>query len=63
MIKRIGKMALTIIIVVGVLKGLFRYNESSDHGLAAFLLAVINGIADITYRWIPTLIDFITQLF
>lgn len=50
----------TLLIVVGVVKGLVMYGQTAQQGatLKDAALLVVQGVADMTVFLIPTLIDF-----
>lgn len=63
MIGKIIKLGVTAIVVIGVVRGLMRYNnEQGGDGITDFVGAMIGGIADVTYRWLPPAIEFISDL-
>lgn len=57
------KLAVVIVVALGVIRGMMRYQQ--DHGstgIERVLMAVIDGIADVTYRWVPAILEFLGSL-
>lgn len=51
---------LGILIAIGIVRGLIHYNNThGGDGLLDLLWSIIDGVADITYRWIPQLLQLI----
>lgn len=62
MLLRLGKLALTIIVGIGVIRGVMRYNDAAGgDGVARVLGAFVGAISDIVYRWLPPTFEFIGQ--
>lgn len=54
------KKVLYVLIALGVIRGLVRYNEANGStGIERVVTAFIGAVADITYRWLPALIDVV----
>lgn len=57
------KKVLYVLIALGVIRGLIRYNEDTgSEGAERLLMAFIDGVADITYRWLPALLDLLNSV-
>lgn len=57
-LKRAAGFVLGAVIIIGVIIGLARWQKDDpDGGAVAATGAAINGIADVTYRWVPKLLD------
>lgn len=58
------KLALLVLIIIGVIRGIIHWNnDTGGEGLERALSAIVNAVADVTYRWIGPTLDFITDLF
>lgn len=52
-----------VVVAIGVIRGLVRYQQ--DHGSTGaerFIMAVVNGIADVVYRWVPPFFEFLSKI-
>lgn len=63
MLRKIFRFVITAIIVLACIRAAIRYNESTDQGIWGALDAIIQGIADVIYRWVPPLLSGIARLF
>lgn len=62
MIGKIIKTGLLILLGIGVLRGVIHYNNDQDgEGLIRIASAIINAAEDITYRWLPPLVNLLTD--
>lgn len=54
------RKALYVLLILGVIRGVIRYNETTGStGIERIITAIIDAVADITYRWLPALLDLI----
>lgn len=61
--KKFLTRVLWVIVAVGVIRGLVRYQQ--DHGSTGageLIMSIINGVADVTYRWVPPALEFLGQI-
>lgn len=57
-LKRAAGFVVAAVIVSGVILGLARWQKNDPEGGAvAATASAVNGIADVTYRWVPPLLD------
>lgn len=63
MVKRVVTGFFGLLIVIGVVRGLIRYNDASNGGVGTMITSFVDGVADVTYRWFPKLVDLVGQLF
>lgn len=57
------KKFLYVLIALGVIRGLIRYNEETgSDGIERVLVAFIEAVADITYRWLPAGIEIASRV-
>lgn len=57
------KTGLTILICIGVIRGVVRYNEAhGSGGIERLVTSFIGAVEDITYRWLPAAIDMLQGL-
>lgn len=60
MLKRVVSVVVAILIVVGVWRGIINYNHATGDNLLARLGGtVVNTIADITYNWLPWVVNHV----
>lgn len=53
---------VTFLVLVGIAKGVWQWNQQSGGGAKELALSIVNGVADFTYRVIPTILDFLNGL-
>lgn len=57
--KRALYIILTVLVVIGVWRGIANYaTDTGTNPIARIFGAIINTVQDLTYRWIPNVIDF-----
>lgn len=60
---RAARWLLTTLLTIGLIGGVIRYvREDGAHGLIDFITSIVGGIADVTYRWLPPALDFLSSL-
>lgn len=50
-----------VLVTIGVFKGINQSDATAD-GVAGVATSIIDGVADLTIRLIPTLIDFVNGI-
>lgn len=54
---------LYVVVAIGVIRGLVRYQQDNGStGIERLVMAIINGVADVTYRWIPPIVEGVASL-
>jgi NADH-quinone oxidoreductase subunit L len=52
-----------VLVAIGVLRAIVHWNRDEDgQGIERIVLAIVHGVEDITYRWLPGLINLIGDL-
>ncbi|MFE3629433.1 hypothetical protein [Streptomyces goshikiensis] len=60
---RAARRVLAVLLTIGVGCGLIRYvQDDGAGGIRRFVVALVEGIADVTYRWVPPTVDFLAGL-
>lgn len=55
--------ALWVLVAIGVIRGLIRYQQDNGStGIERLVTAIIGGVADVTYRWIPPILEWIASI-
>lgn len=61
---KIIKYILFGLIAIGVIRAIARYNSGSElEGAGDLVASFVGAIEDITYRWIPYVVEFFGDLF
>lgn len=58
-----GMRLLILLLGIGVIRGVIRHQqETGSTGIEGLLTAIVDGVADVTYRWLPALIEMLTTI-
>lgn len=60
---RAARWFLTVLLTIGFVCGLIRYlHDDGPDGIRKMVTALVGGIADVTYRWVPPAVNFLGRL-
>lgn len=59
---KVLKVVLLVLVGIGVLRGVVRWQESTEgNPLVRLVESFVGAVADITYKWLPELIEFLQR--